>query len=226
MKISDVIKKYKGCTLCPLHETAHTYVFHRGASPCDILFVGEAPGTHEDLSGLPFVGPSGDLLDKMIFLCRQELKDSPYVPKGEHNDLLVGITNIVCCRPLDENRKIRPPKVSEAKACNPRYQETIYATKPGLIVLLGSTAKKFHKIQKALAGIPTLLLKHPAYVLRKGGEDSYEFGKDLLTLTEKIEEIIYGKEEEGTHTELETNQKIAKIKKDKRRSQRRKAKSN
>ena len=55
-----------GCQSCPLAETRHNVVFGVGQETADILFVGEGPGEQEDLTGIPFVGPAGRLLDDML----------------------------------------------------------------------------------------------------------------------------------------------------------------
>jgi uracil-DNA glycosylase len=60
------VDDWKDCTRCPLHTVRSNVVLARGSIPCDILFVGEAPGRSEDALGKPFVGPAGILLDEMI----------------------------------------------------------------------------------------------------------------------------------------------------------------
>ena len=74
------------CTMCPLCQTRHNVVFGVGPTDAEILFVGEGPGEQEDLTGEPFVGPAGKLLDDMLRI----------IDLGRHNCY---IANIVKCRP-------------------------------------------------------------------------------------------------------------------------------
>ncbi len=65
-KYQEYKKQWKGCKRCPLYKTRRKIVHCRGSLPCDIFFLGEAPGDSEDLLGKPFVGPAGKLLDRII----------------------------------------------------------------------------------------------------------------------------------------------------------------
>jgi DNA polymerase len=76
MTLLNVIDRYRNCTACPLHETAHEKVFFRGCVPCEVLFIGEAPGNDEDLYGEPFIGRAGKTLDSLILESSEETK--PY----------------------------------------------------------------------------------------------------------------------------------------------------
>lgn len=185
-------RDWNSCTLCPLHKTAHLHVFYRGACPCDVLLVGEAPGNDEDLYGEPFIGPAGKLLDEMIEDAIEELKiELPY-------EKTFGFTNIVACRPWDrEAHSLKPPVQGEAKACNPRYVRTIEIAKPRLIVLVGGVAKKFHKlIPKPLQTIPTLAIQHTSYILRPphNGKGSYAYEYNMLILSRALDSYHAEKE--------------------------------
>jgi DNA polymerase len=155
-------------------------VFYRGQCPCDVLFIGEAPGKDENLSGTPFIGRSGALLDGIIEEVGQ--------------DFSYGIQNILACIPLDKDKHtgkvgVRAPTAAEAEACNPRFVETIIRAEPTLIVLLGKTAKKYLKLPKYLSYTEVLELQHPAYMLRKGGKSSLEYKRAILYLRNKLEEL-------------------------------------
>lgn len=63
---AQFVNRWKGCTTCELHATRQKVVLARGEVPCDVLLIGEAPGMAEDTIGIPFVGPAGQLLDKII----------------------------------------------------------------------------------------------------------------------------------------------------------------
>jgi len=120
-KIQPIVRAWKGCKDCGLCETRTNIVFFRGEAPCDVLFIGEAPGSNEDLSGLPFVGRSGSLLDSLLDLCKED--------GGLHYRF--GITNIVSCIPYEgDSRKVRPPTAKEADACKLRLLTTIEAASP------------------------------------------------------------------------------------------------
>ena len=75
------------CTRCPLHTTRTNVVFGQGVPTAEVLFVGEGPGQSEDEQGLPFVGRSGQLLDKYLFAIDLDRNQNCY------------IANIVKCRP-------------------------------------------------------------------------------------------------------------------------------
>ena len=90
-----------GCTHCGLCETRHHVVFGMGIEDADIMFVGEGPGEQEDLTGLPFVGPAGMLLDDMLSIIDLSRNTNCY------------IANIVKCRPP----RNRDPEQDEQDCC-------------------------------------------------------------------------------------------------------------
>jgi DNA polymerase len=152
-----------GCTACELHKKRTKIVVARGNPSARILIVGEAPGEQEDLDGLPFVGPSGKRLDKMLGAA------------GFDSERDVYIVNAVKCRP-PENRK---PGREEIEACAPFLREQIEATNPRCVVALGAIAVHaltgqigaITKIRGAWTfadGIPLMPTFHPSYVLRMG----------------------------------------------------------
>ena len=115
----------QGCTACPLHETRTNCVFGTGDLHADILFVGEAPGEQEDLSGTPFVGRAGQLLDKYLYAVD--------IPRES-----VYIANILKCRPP----KNRDPLPAEEDACIGFLREQVKLIRPKIIVCLGRIAAK------------------------------------------------------------------------------------
>lgn len=185
--ILPVVNAWKGCQDCTLGQGVCNYVFYRGAAPCDVLFIGEAPGYDEDMCGLPFVGKSGTILESWIKLVRDEGIKFSY-----------GITNIVACIPKTVNeetgkKSVRPPSKEEADACKLRLLTTISKVSPRLIVVVGKTAKKYLRIpargMEKEYNTPVLELQHPAYVLRKGGRNSLEYKRNFLYLKEAIENL-------------------------------------
>ena len=112
-----------GCRGCSLGETRHNLVFGVGNAQAEVMLIGEGPGEQEDLQGVPFVGPSGKLLDdmlEMIDLDRQK----------------VYIANIVKCRPP----RNRDPLNVEQEACRPWLDRQIALVNPKIIVCLGRIA--------------------------------------------------------------------------------------
>jgi DNA polymerase len=149
-----------GCTLCRLSQGRKSVVFGTGNANADLMFVGEGPGAEEDRQGLPFVGPAGELLDKIIAAIGMRRED-------------VYIANVVKCRPP----KNRDPESDEAQACRHYLDGQIEAVRPKVIVALGRVAA--HNLLSAsgplgrlrgqwfsVQGIPTRVTYHPAALLR------------------------------------------------------------
>ena len=120
MTFEELEAKCRSCTACALHETRTNCVFGTGSTSARLMFVGEAPGEKEDLSGIPFVGAAGKLLDK--YLCAVDI---------ERDD--VYIANILKCRPP----KNRDPLPAEQDACIGYLREQVKLIKPEIIVCLG-----------------------------------------------------------------------------------------
>jgi DNA polymerase len=130
--------KMSECDRCPLHKTRKKVAIPRGDGVVGIMLVGEAPGHDEDISGKPFVGKAGKVLSVQIereFSGRK--KDDLLGSLTENN---FWITNIVKCRPLDEEGKNRPPTGEEITACSHWLDREIARKRPWLIVALGKTA--------------------------------------------------------------------------------------
>jgi uracil-DNA glycosylase len=120
------------CTRCPLAATRSQVVFGSGDPSADLMFVGEAPGFHEDASGVPFVGQAGKLLEKLlngIGLARTD----------------VYVANVLKCRPPGN----RDPHPEEIEACEPHLFRQIELIQPRLVATLGNFATKL------LSGKPT-----------------------------------------------------------------------
>jgi uracil-DNA glycosylase family 4 len=114
-----------GCTRCRLSEGRTQVVFGAGNEHAELMFVGEAPGFHEDKHGVPFVGQAGKLLEKLlgeIGLLRSD----------------VYIANVLKCRPPGN----RDPQPDEIEACEPHLFRQIELIRPKLIATLGNFATK------------------------------------------------------------------------------------
>ncbi len=149
------------CTKCNLSKTRNHVIYGEGNENAPILIIGEAPGRDEDLQGRPFVGKSGQLLDKILDAC------------GFTREKHVFISNIVKCRPPDN----RVPTTQEAVVCMPYLLKQIELINPIMLILLGATALKYmvgseHRITRErgtwlnLQGRLAMPVYHPAALLR------------------------------------------------------------
>ena len=153
--------KIKNCLKCDLGNSRKNFVFGSGDPSASLLIIGEAPGEQEDLSGEPFVGRAGKLLDKMLMA----------INRSRNNDVF--ICNVLKCRPPDN----RDPKKEEINECEPYLINQIDLIAPKLIVALGRIAGKtllgVEKSLKEMRGIlheyhtkPLIVTYHPAALLR------------------------------------------------------------
>ncbi len=118
--LEEVRTACEKCRQCALGETRTNLVFGVGNERARLMFVGEAPGEQEDLTGVPFVGRAGQLLDKFLFAVD--------IPRED-----VYIANILKCRPP----KNRDPLPEEEDACIGYLREQVKAIRPEIIVCLG-----------------------------------------------------------------------------------------
>jgi DNA polymerase len=118
--LQELYEKCAACQGCALGATRTNCVFGVGNPNADLMFVGEAPGEQEDLSGTPFVGRAGQLLDKFLYAVD--------IPRED-----VYIANILKCRPP----KNRDPLPAEEDACIDFLREQVRLIRPKIIVCLG-----------------------------------------------------------------------------------------
>lgn len=176
------------CRRCPLHQWRNKAVPGTGnAHQPDIMFVGEGPGSVEDQQGIPFVGPAGKLLDRMMGRMGYSRDD-------------IFIANIVKCRASVDNagRRDRPPTDEEMAGCIAFLQRQIDLIQPKVIVCLGNSALKglfgvsgiVRRRGKWLEykGIPVMPTYHPAYLLRQNDskEGYFEVWEDLKAVLGKL----------------------------------------
>jgi len=132
-ELKAVFHQAKGCTRCPqLAATRTTVVFGSGHADADLMFVGEAPGRHEDLQGVPFVGQAGKLLDQLL--------GEIGLTRGD-----VFVVNVLKCRPPGN----RDPHPAEIDACQDYLFKQVELIEPRVICTLGNFATKL------LRGDPT-----------------------------------------------------------------------
>jgi DNA polymerase len=185
-RLALIAEEVAGCTRCELHKTRTKTAFARGNPDAELVFIGEGPGTQEDRQGEPFVGPAGQLLDKMI------------AAMGYHRDD-VYVMNIVKCRASEPNdpKKDRKPAAEEMAACRPFLERQLDLVLGKVIVALGATAVQ--GLTGANAGItgmrgtwrlfqgriPLMPTFHPAYLLRSP-EKKREVWDDLKQVMQRL----------------------------------------
>jgi len=181
-ELKAALAKFEGCAL---KATATNLVFADGNPAAKVMLVGEAPGADEDRQGKPFVGVSGQLLDRMLAAIGLD-RTSVY------------ITNVIPWRPPAN----RTPSAAELAACLPFVQRHIALAKPQILVLVGGISAKAlldtsegimrlrgrwrtYRTPDMDAEIPVLPTYHPAYLLRQPSQkrDSW---RDLLSIKQKI----------------------------------------
>ena len=188
--LADIEAALEVFDACPLKKTATRLCYADGNPAARVMLVGEAPGRDEDIAGKPFVGKSGQLLDRMLAavgLSRQ----------SEDRESAVFITNTIFWRPPGN----RTPTEAETQMCLPFLLRTIEIQKPDVIVCLGATPA--HRLTGRSDGIlklrgtwvtanvsgrniPLLPTLHPAYLLRQPNQKRLAW-RDLLSLRQMLD---------------------------------------
>ena len=160
----QLYREVQSCRRCPLYATRAQVVFGAGNADADLMFVGEAPGFHEDQQGIPFVGAAGKLLDKLL--------DEIGLQRGD-----VFIANVLKSRPPGN----RDPQLEEIEACKPYLTRQIELIEPRVICTLGNFSTKLLTRRQdgitrvhgrpqdhVIAGLPIRIypIYHPAAGLR------------------------------------------------------------
>ena len=183
-KLTVLQERVAACKDCSLHKSRTNTVFARGNPESYITIIGEAAGAEEDLSGLPFVGKSGQLLDKVITSLGYDPKQDIYV------------MNVLKCRPPDNRR----PTEEEVVACSTHFDEQLTLVGPKKIVCLGNTAaQNLLKVKEGVTKlrgqeleynkIPVVATYHPSYLLRGGGPSSPHFRDFVSDLKNALESV-------------------------------------
>ncbi len=170
-----------------LAELSDNLVFGEGDPDADLMIIGEGPGEEEDLSGRPFVGRAGQLLDRIL--------ESVTI---ERNDIY--ITNMVKFRPPGN----RNPKPEEVAASEPVLMEQIRLIRPQIIATLGNVpTQHFLQTREGITrthgrwyewrGIAIFPLYHPAYLLRnpsrERGSSKWQMWEDMKVLKVRLDEL-------------------------------------
>lgn len=182
-QIDSIAQKIAACERCVLAKTRTNVVPGVGVAHPLVVVIGEGPGYEEDKKGEPFVGPAGQLLDKML------------ASIGLSRTTNCFIANIVKCRPPNN----RVPFPEEAAACESFLQAQIFALKPKMILCAGSTAaKNLLKTQNGVTrlrgqfydwnGIPVAVTFHPSALLRDASQKRFAW-EDLKMMRARLQEI-------------------------------------
>jgi DNA polymerase len=180
-RLEDLAGPCGQCQRCGLGATRTNVVIFRGNPAARLMIIGEGPGENEDLTGQPFVGKAGQLLDRILESVGLDSNRDAY------------ICNIVKCRPPG-NRK---PTPEEMAACMPYLKEQIRLVNPAMILLAGATAvqgllgdkrgiTKIRGLWLEYEGRPCMPVFHPAYLLRN---PSREKGSPKWLMWQDIQEV-------------------------------------
>lgn len=186
--LDDIRAALVGFDACPLKRTATTTVIGDGNPSAAIMLVGEAPGAEEDRQGLPFVGPAGKLLDRMLGAIGLDRTK-------------VYITNVLPWRPPGN----RTPTFDEIATCLPFAERQIALVAPRLLIAIGGISAKAllnsgegitrlrgrwveYQPPGAAAAIPTIAIFHPAYLLRQSLAKR-EAWRDLLEIQARVDRL-------------------------------------
>jgi uracil-DNA glycosylase family protein len=179
--ISALADAAQGCRACPLFANATQAVFGEGPASARIVLVGEQPGNEEDLSGHPFVGPAGGVLEKAL-------------EEAGINRRTVYVTNAVkhfSWEPRGKRRIHKKPRMSEIKACHPWLGAELTRVKPAVTVCMGTSAVQSLLGPKVTIGAakgqvfqtaygPVIVTRHPSSVLRMREKEERRAALDEL----------------------------------------------
>jgi len=164
------------CRACDLWKPATQTVFGEGPAHAQVMLVGEQPGDKEDLAGLPFVGPAGQMLDRALDQAGVDRKKT-YVTNAVKHFKFV---------PRGKIRLHQKPNTPEIRACRQWYERELALLKPALVVAMGATAAQcvlgkitpINKNRGRLIELPegpkALVTVHPSYLLRLPDEEAKE----------------------------------------------------
>ena len=160
--LTQLYEEINRCQRCPLYKSRTRAVPGDGPENADIMFVGEAPGWHEDQQGKPFVGPAGKYLNQLLSSINLD-RDKVY------------ITNIIKSRPAGN----RDPLPAEITACHPWLERQIELIRPKMLVTLGrysmalffpgKTIGRIHGQAQQRDGVIYFPMYHPAAALHQQG---------------------------------------------------------
>jgi uracil-DNA glycosylase len=173
---------WDGCQRCSLADHRHEVVFYRGDMPCDVLFIGDAPSAEDDITGTPFVGPDGDMLDN------PKGKDMDSIITAVDHNFSYAVVQAVGCRPEIEGQA---PSTDQIAECSGRLTSLLTLLEPKVCIFLGITAKKTLKtILRQIPDCPTLKVIHPRGVLYAGSNHTLRFKETVMSITSFLREHL------------------------------------
>ena len=180
-KLTELYEEIAACQRCDLAKSRTKVVPGEGPEDAEIMFIGEAPGFHEDRQGRPFVGAAGRFLEELLASIGLKRED-------------VYICNVIKCRPPGN----RDPLPEEIEACRPFLDRQIELVQPKLIVTLGrySMARYFpnakisriHGQPRKMGGVIYYPMYHPAAALHQPRYRA-DIERDILKIPQLLEEI-------------------------------------
>lgn len=180
-ELTELYKEIVACQRCILAQSRTKAVPGEGPEKADLMFIGEAPGFHEDRQGRPFVGAAGQFLEQLLASINLERED-------------VYICNVVKCRPP----KNRDPRSEEIEACRPFLDRQIELIKPKMIVTLGrfsmaryfpnATISRIHGQPKRVGEVIYYPMFHPAAALHQP-RYRRDIEQDILKIPRLLAEI-------------------------------------
>lgn len=185
--INELRVKAKSCQACPLYQKANHTVFGVGPVNARIMIIGEQPGDQEDLAGVPFIGPAGEILDESIKASGLRREDVYLTNAIKHFKWSPHTVN------HEKIRLHQKASGAEAHACKPWLEAEIHQIKPDIIIALGATAAtavlgRLPKISEERGKFFTINAKtkiviswHPAAILRAGNESEMQLRHQQLT---------------------------------------------
>ena len=186
-ELADLYAEVEACQKCALAQGRNLAVPGEGPEDTDIMFIGEAPGYHENRLGRPFVGAAGKFLEQLLASIGMNRED-------------VYICNIIKCRPP----KNRDPLPNEIEACRPYLDRQIELTSPRLIVTLGrhsmarwfpkATISRTHGKPARFGNLIVLPFFHPAAALHQPkyrADIARDFGRipEILAQLQTFDEV-------------------------------------
>ncbi len=178
--LQQIANEIRSCTACRLHLSRKNPVPGEGPVNCDIMFIGEGPGFHENEQGRPFVGAAGRFLEELLASIGRT-----------RNQVFIG--NVIKCRPPGN----RDPQVDEIDACSSFLDRQIQVINPKLVATLGrfsmarffpkARISNFHGQAKWILGRLVVTMYHPAAALHQPSLKK-QVELDFLRLPEYIEQ--------------------------------------
>lgn len=181
--LEELKLRASSCTRCPLHCNATQTVFGEGSANSELMLVGEQPGDREDLAGRPFIGPAGQLLDRLMQEAGIDRQQTYLTNAVKHFKF----------EPRGKQRIHKNPSKAEITHCRWWLEAEIAVIRPKVIVALGSSAalaltghgagivKRRGTVEKLPDGTPVLITFHPSAILRMPGSRAQTAQQDMLS---------------------------------------------